>query len=182
MARVGKYRVGMVVRALGTITDGGAPRYEGRDNAVMPDPDFIHARKGMRGVVEYVEDDGVPTIRFTGGATIVGDAEIEILNMTGAERIAAERYRQVEEEGWDAKHDDRHEFATMPIHAAALAVYGSDAYVVDPTGMERGSLHHTHKGDAWGLQAKHGKDPIRSLEIAGALIAAEIDRLLRRGL
>lgn len=93
----------------------------------------------------------------------------------GATRIADERRRQTEAEGWDAKHDDEHDDGALAIIAAALAVHHTDASVDDP-------CHDlTHGGaDAWGLIAKHGDDTVRCLEIAGALIAAEIDRQLRR--
>ena len=43
--------------------------------------------------------------------------------MTGAEMIAAERRRQIEEEGWSAEHDDEH--ATDTLICAALS-YGLD--------------------------------------------------------
>lgn len=38
-----------------------------------------HAYKGDAGVVEYVDSDGCPTVRFSksGTATIVGDQEVE---------------------------------------------------------------------------------------------------------
>lgn len=92
----------------------------------------------------------------------------------GAGRIAAERRRQTEAEGWDAKHDDEHDDGALAIVAAALAVHHTDASVLDPHGIVDGSL------DAWGLIAKHRNSTVRCLEIAGALIAAEIDRELRR--
>lgn len=98
----------------------------------------------------------------------------------GARRIAAERERQVSAEGWSAEHDDGHTLGNLAVHAAALAVWGTDARVVDPHG--RGSIGSDDDDyeDAWGLQAKHsGASEVRRLEIAGALIAAEIDRLLR---
>ena len=82
--------------------------------------------------------------------------------------IAYERHRQIVECGWDAEHDDDHEFQIIPVVAAHLCVFGTDAKVVDPD--ERG---------CWGLCKKHSHARIRQLQIAGALIAAEIDRLRR---
>lgn len=93
--------------------------------------------------------------------------------MTGAERIAAERRRQVEEEGWSAEHDDGHLYADLAVAAAVLACDWTDAEVRDPLGRTQ--------GEAWPAQLmrRHGFNRIRQLEIAGALLAAEIDRLQR---
>ena len=111
-------------------------------------------------------------------------AEVERLRgqSEGARRIAAERARQMGAEGWTPEHDDAHRFADLAVHAAALAVYGTDAAVVDPLG--RGSIgsREDDHWDDWGLQEQHGDDRLRSLEIAGALIAAELDRELRAAL
>ena len=100
--------------------------------------------------------------------------------MNGIERIAAERKRQLTK--WSAEHDSEHQYADLAVHAAALAVMGTDASVEDP--KDRGSIGRNfltppgeYEGDCWGLQKKHKGNPIRQLEIAGALIAAEIDRL-----
>jgi len=102
----------------------------------------------------------------------------------GADLIVAERRRQIEVEGWMPEHDDGHDDASLAVIAAALAVHGTDAVVVDAGG--RGTpgavneLGEQQDGDCWGLLAKHGANRVRALAIAGALIAAEIDRLLRR--
>jgi hypothetical protein len=87
--------------------------------------------------------------------------------MSGIERIAAERRRQVEAEGWTPEHDDGHRYGHLARAAAELAAEGTDMRTEDPDGP-----------DCWSLIRKH-PDRIRQLEIAGALIAAEIDRLLR---
>lgn len=89
---------------------------------------------------------------------------------TGTELIAAERLRQIGQEGWTADHDDGHTKGELAIAAAELAVYGTDATVDDP--------HCTET--EWRLIEKHGRDRLRQLVIAGALIAAEIDRLQRQ--
>lgn len=83
----------------------------------------------------------------------------------GVALIAAERRRQVEGEGWSAEHDDGHDSGEMAIAAAMYAVLGTDATVDSP---------HTAPS-CW---IKPG-DRIRELSKAGALIAAEIDRLQR---
>ena len=88
------------------------------------------------------------------------------MDVTGVERIAAERMRQVEAKGYTAEHDDQHTDGT--ILRAALA-YAQEAYALE-TGYILWSSHWL-----W----KPSPDPIRNLEKAGALIAAEIDRLQR---
>ena len=90
--------------------------------------------------------------------------------MTGIEMIAAERRRQVEEEGYSATHDDQHVMGDLAVVAAALAVQGTDAEISDPFGRH---------DDPWGLVRKHRGNRVRGLVIAGSLIAAEIDRELR---
>ena len=92
---------------------------------------------------------------------------------TGIGLIAKERSRQTSEEGWTPGHDDTHRYGEIAICAAELAVYGTDACVFNPG----------EDPDRWGLVQKHKGDRIRCLEIAGALIAAELDREIRlRGL
>ena len=114
--------------------------------------------------------------------------------MTGAELIAAERNRQIKEEGWTAERDDGHTDERLAVVAASLAVDGTDTRVEDPFGRGtprvvkryaeptigdiNGAPSVVH-GDCWGLVRKHRHDRERQLVIAGALIAAEIDRLLR---
>ena len=96
--------------------------------------------------------------------------------MNGVERIAAERQRQIEVEGFDEAHDDEHCFGEICGAASSYAEVAArqiaSGYLhteYRPTQMWRWS------GEWW----KPGPDPIRNLEKAGALVAAEIDRLLR---
>ncbi len=91
--------------------------------------------------------------------------ELDKLLAGGAGRIARERRRHVTQEGYDATHDEEHTFGTIRVVAAMLACQGTDASVSDP--LDR---------DDWNL----GRHPLeRRLEIAGALLAAELDRLER---
>lgn len=87
----------------------------------------------------------------------------------GVELIAAERARQVQQEGWSPEHDDAHTDGVLAVAAAELAAH---PYAVD----------HDLERDHCGSLAKHRDNPIRRLTIAGALIAAEIDRLDRMSL
>lgn len=95
---------------------------------------------------------------------------------TGIELIAAERERQVSVKSWDSKHDDEHFMGEMvgaaitySAHALGIINYhevgGSDLIEFWPWDEED-----------W----KPSPDPIRNLVKAGALIAAEIDRLQRK--
>jgi hypothetical protein len=100
--------------------------------------------------------------------------------MTGIERIAAERKRQIEEEGFTAEHDGR--WKRQELALAALC------YCMPPPKTEyilEGSAEHAIPDD-WPFHSSWWKpspdNRIRELEKAGALIAAEIDRLLREGL
>lgn len=92
----------------------------------------------------------------------------------GAKLIAAERLRQVQGEGWTPEHDDEHTDGSLAIVAACLAADGTDAVVLVGGEVEE---------NPWGLIAKHGYkaggNEVHKLAIAGALIAAEIDRRLR---
>ena len=95
---------------------------------------------------------------------------------TGAQLIALERIRQTKVLGWTAEHDDGHEYGDMRVVAAVLATDGTDASVTDALGRGTGT-------NPWGLEKKYGYqyggDEIAKLVVAGALIAAEIDRKQR---
>jgi hypothetical protein len=95
--------------------------------------------------------------------------------MTGVERIAAERHRQVMGEGWSESHDDEHDGAQ--IAAAALCYASCAAQQARGQAVATGNIlvHWPWEQRWW----KPSDDPIRNLEKAGALIAAEIDRLQR---
>jgi hypothetical protein len=98
---------------------------------------------------------------------------------TGIELIAAERKRQVKK-GWTAKHDSGHTDGELSMAASVYAEIAS---------------HRTHPrrplplldavkeaSDRWpwnGDELKAEFDPIENLVKAGAMIAAEIDRLQR---
>jgi hypothetical protein len=92
--------------------------------------------------------------------------------MTGIERIAAERKRQIKDEGFTAWYDSRWVDDEL---AAAAASY---AYPEDEG-------HISWRRVVWPFSEDRFKptpeNRIRELERAGALIAAEIDRLQRLG-
>jgi len=110
------------------------------------------------------------------------------------ELMAAERLRQVGQEGFTAEHDDEHTSGEIAMAAACYAAPKpilvrekrmvqvnasrglSDAYQYEQA--ERLGYYDAWPWDEeWDKRAKH--DRLRQLVIAGALIAAEIERLQR---
>lgn len=110
---------------------------------------------------------------------------------SGVDLIAAERTRQIEQEGWTPEHDDEHDDHSL---ALAAACYAAPKHILvraydAPDGITF--------GDPWPWADEWDKRPrdidgmvrsaedqthaerIRCLVKAGALIAAEIDRLRR---
>lgn len=109
----------------------------------------------------------------------------------GAKRIAAERLRQIEREGWTPEHDDEHDDGSL---AWAAVCYAAPRKVYVPDPEANGFFFHDPWPESWCKQwdkrrhdgnvvldnEKSGRaSRIRQIEKAGALIAAEIDRLLR---
>ncbi len=95
--------------------------------------------------------------------------------MTGAQMIVKERDRQITEEGWTPEHDRRHTDNELAIAAACYAVNGIPGVSV----YEYGDSDAFPFVEEWDKRRRHGR--LRSLVIAGALMAAEIDRLLAEG-
>lgn len=109
--------------------------------------------------------------------------------MNGVELIAAERLRQVEEEGWTAEHDAEHSDGALPLAAACYAI-PKRVHIVRQLNSSRGidencySYSESKPGPGeipWPWDAEWWKpspdDRLRDLVKAGALIAAEIDRI-----
>lgn len=99
---------------------------------------------------------------------------------TGIELIAEERQRQISEEEWTPEHDDGHRSGELNdaaigyAQAAAYQARGESLEMIRsavPAGMIRWPWE-----DSWW---RPDEDQIRNLVKAGALIAAEIDRLQR---
>jgi len=109
-------------------------------------------------------DRGGALCRVVGGAV-----------MTGAQMIARERTRQHRQEGWTAKHDNGHVHHEL-VRAAVC-------YALPEQVREQRVLTQTLFWHLWPWGSRYWKptpdDRIRELVKAGALIAAEIDRLHR---
>lgn len=97
----------------------------------------------------------------------------------GAALIAAERQRQIAAEGWTPEHDDR---AVVGQLAAAAAMYAVEAVKGACYGQLGYDPPEYQSIAIWPWAVSYWKpstDPIRNLVRAGALIAAEIDRIQR---
>lgn len=105
---------------------------------------------------------------------------------TGVELIAQERQRQIEQEGWSLEHDQEHDDDSLARAAAIYATPTERRRMVwrnsaDP-GMAPGRGDYSwREPEGWPWEREAYKptpdDRIRELVKAGALIAAEIDRL-----
>jgi hypothetical protein len=98
---------------------------------------------------------------------------------TGADRIRFERCRQVLLKGFSLDHDDQHSAGEL---VAAAVAYANAGLVSQYRPDAGGILSHMDNTIGWPWQRSEWKpsdDPIENLVRAGALIAAEIDRLLR---
>ncbi len=90
-----------------------------------------------------------------------------MLSKSGAKMIADERTRQTDVEGWDEFHDDCHCHGELARAAACYILHG-----LPVKGRPRWP---------WARSWWKPRSRIRDLVRAGALIAAEIDRLQRKG-
>jgi hypothetical protein len=91
---------------------------------------------------------------------------------TGIELIAEERERQVSKEGWTALHDTQHNDGQLARAAACYAWHTRDQ-----CSMIAGIPYQWPWEQEWWKPTPD--DRLRELVKAGALIAAEIDRLQR---
>lgn len=94
--------------------------------------------------------------------------------MTGVDYIANERQRQIEKEGWTPEHDDEYIFGELA-QAAACYAHPNRINRLDmvgwPTDWDLKWWKPSENSDIDGR--------IKELSKSGAMIAAEIDRLLR---
>lgn len=90
------------------------------------------------------------------------------MKASGVELIAAERQRQIDVEGWTPEHDG------SELAAAAVGYITRTQTILGGHPAPPGPPLVWPWADAWW---KPSSDPVRNLVKAGALIAAEIDRL-----
>lgn len=95
---------------------------------------------------------------------------------SGVEMIAAERRRQIATEGWTQEHDAYHHSNGELAHAAAVYALTPDARLFSGSDRRCPVFWPVR----WAFKPTPD-DRVRELVKAGALIAAEIDRLLAEG-
>lgn len=103
----------------------------------------------------------------------------------GVQRIKAERARQMNKEGWTAEHDDEHKDSSLAKAAACYASpYFRTYYQFEMRAYKDGYADMWPWDKSWDKRVEEPTidERIRELEKAGALVAAEIDRLLRQKL
>jgi len=178
-----------------------APNTPGRSQEIKPFSEIATTRsrgkcakcgtEGELRVLANTEAWHVPTsLLFT--MPVTAKSVMALSKREGALRIADERIRQVVGEKLDADHDDAHVNGELAVaaccYAAAAAsvprVYGDSTDADDgvdlfpwPEWDKRPPLEGTALED--GIEIMSINTKIRMLEKAGALCAAEIDRLLR---
>jgi len=105
---------------------------------------------------------------------------IHLSPRTGAERIRHERWRQLVLKGFSFGHDDRHVDGELAMAALAYVEAGIVSQIRPDVSVYLSSPPLTGWGWPWQhSEWKPSDDPIDNLVCAGALTAAEIDRLLR---
>ena len=97
---------------------------------------------------------------------------------TGIELIKKERERQ--KERWDAEHDETHTSMCLTTAAVSYALHVASKYAdVHESWKE---TYQKYATNLWPFDGEWFKptpnDPVRQLVKSGALIAAEIDRIL----
>lgn len=144
---------------------------------------YIKYSDGVR--VHIIGDDG--EFFYVGEELCQGlnaDASFLISKRDGVDLIAAERHRQRGALGWDAAHDDEHSGGEIARAASCYAdIAASLSAGVPFDGVKDFATDVLELGPHWPWEYESWKpspDPVRNLEKAGALIAAEIDRLKRK--
>lgn len=93
--------------------------------------------------------------------------------MTGTDLIVQERARQICDEGYTLEHDADHDDESLLEAAEVYLLYGGSSTRPGDRDPQAKLMWPWDDG-----APKISPDPIRNLVKAGALIAAEIDRLL----
>ena len=94
---------------------------------------------------------------------------------TGIELIAEERQRQIDVEGWTKEHDAQHK--NDELAKAAICYADPNVYYHQESRYLKFRMPNDFWPKQWDIHWFKPTDRIRDLVKAGALIAAEIDRL-----
>lgn len=150
----------------------GRPKIPTIEDIMRLEREEEEARERLRAARELIVEQAKAKARMVGdrinGRPIAGDV-----------LIAMERGRQLDREGWTSEHDDEHSNGELSVAAACYAVAGLDGVRVlsGGTPTRPGSGDAFPWADEFDKRTKHSRK--RCLVIAGALLAAEIDRLTR---
>lgn len=128
----------------------------------------------------YVDNDVHPFMEYSDRDVLRAAVFVAESIGVAKEKIAAERKRQINEEGYDSDHDDCYDSSCLAVAAASYALLSASQNILEsPHWLLEYAKQATRlwpfDDEFW----KPSQDPIRNLEKAGALIAAEIDRLTR---
>lgn len=151
-------------------------RITGHDVYVSGSPDepAICKSCGWSGVNSDVPAH-INETRVAAVKTVLSEIQNTPSQLPGVRMIETERRRQITDEGWTAAHDDEEEV----LDGLALA---ASCYAM-PSRIRSLNLDHDGMPVSWPWHAKYWKptpfNRKRELVKAGALIAAELDRLLR---
>lgn len=99
--------------------------------------------------------------------------------VSGSDLIAEERARQIEKEGYDQGHDSHHDCNELARAADCYLQHVIGRSWVVGTSGDDYAKEKAPDDWPWDQSDWKPKNPIRDLVRAGALIAAEIDRLQR---
>lgn len=105
---------------------------------------------------------------------------------SGIEVIAKERQRQIQQKGFNKIHDSQYKTSALNNAAICYAIFAGSSNSMREAIRQQVKFGHTPGGWPWDLQSWKPSDDncdssrIRELAKAGALIAAEIDRLKRK--
>lgn len=154
------------------------------DGMELPGPinmDLEGATFDVNMCIEYVEEL-VAALNLCGQYELA--TKLSVQEKTGAELIAEERNRQITEEGWDKEHDAKWKYDELTRAAACYALpelyRGMRTVKKDPKGKWFKSniikVPLLWSFD-WSWWKPTPNDRVRELVKAGALIAAEIDRI-----
>lgn len=150
----------------------------------------LHLKDGqlMSGIFDGIADDEEVVLKSLSGGSRLGFRLSSIDNYselvpekkTGIDLIETERKRQIEVEGWDEEHDEDH--TSMCLTTAAVSYALDVAAEHADVAKSWKEIFKKHSVELWPFDLEWYKptptDPVRQLVKAGALIAAEIDRLL----
>ncbi len=108
------------------------------------------------------------------------ELKVELAAGNGVEIIAEERRRQIEVEGWTPEHDAQHTDESIAYAAACYAIPHNGRNIFAGQGGLSDIFHLLWPwAKSWWKPSPD--DRIKELAKAGALIAAEIDRLIAIG-